>query len=350
MVKKEVIVVRKKDAEGSRRILLKVGLLDKEYKPLKKGDFVYFPLKKHKLVPSELLHVPFTLTTTSLDKFPRSPLNSLIIKLKRKYCRKPEFKVEKIGNLALLWIAEDFSSHKEEIIKAVSQTYKIRGIFEKISEVKGLHRIPKIRHLSGSKSAVTIHTEYGIKICVNLEKAYFNSRLANEHNRIASLVSLPEQILDMFAGVGPYSLHIAKKIARVEQNYGKVHKSRIVAVDINPTAIEFLERSTKLNKLEGTIYPIVADSAHVFNKQIRFNRIIMNLPHASYQYLPLATSILQTRGIIHFYTFSRKENPITAESAKFISISQNRLKISSVAILKDVAPHKVVVRVDAIKK
>ncbi len=350
MPKKYVIAVNKKDAEIVRRFLLKIELLDKGYRPLRRDKLVCFPLIDSSLSFLGQIQVPFALTTVDLEKNPKPPLESLLIGLEDIYGHQPELKIERIGDLALLSVTEDFKLHKQEIITAIKQTYKIKGIFEKISEIKGLYRVPAIRHLSGSRIPLTIHIEYGIKIYVNLEKTYFNPRLANEHNRVASLVSDSEQILDMFTGVGPYSLHIVKKLITMRRNDSEKFKSRVFAIDINPTAIDCLKRSIKLNKLNGMIYPIVADSTFVFHKRIRFDRIIMNLPHAAYQYLLLATSFLKTRGVVHFYTFSREEGPLAVEVAKFNSITKNQFQILSASILRAVAPHKVVVRIDAMKK
>ena len=43
-----------------------------------------------------------------------------------------------------------------------------------------------------------------------LKETYFSPRLANERKRITSLVKPGETVVDMFAGVAPFSIMIAK--------------------------------------------------------------------------------------------------------------------------------------------
>jgi tRNA (guanine37-N1)-methyltransferase len=82
-------------------------------------------------------------------------------------------------------------------------------------------------------------------------------------------------VLDMFAGVGPFSIVIARK-----------HPSATVyAVEKNPEAYRYLCINVALNKLVGRVTPIHGDAAKVVpSLQTKFNRVVMNLPHLS---LPL---------------------------------------------------------------
>ena len=79
-----------------------------------------------------------------------------------------------------------------------------------------------------------------------MAKAYFSPRLSQEHNRVSSLVKGKEVIIDLFAGVGPFSILIAKNNPDV----------RIFAIDINPVAVEFLEKNIRINRVDKTIVPL----------------------------------------------------------------------------------------------
>jgi tRNA (guanine37-N1)-methyltransferase len=123
-------------------------------------------------------------------------------------------------------------------------------------------------------------------------------------------VNSDEIILDMFAGIGPFPILIAKN-----------KKTIIFAVDINKSAIEYMKENIQLNKLKGKIIPILRDINEVAKekkkkKGIKFDRIIMNLPGTSYKYLDLAISMIKDDGIVHYYEFSNDYTQATQRIEK----------------------------------
>ena len=67
---------------------------------------------------------------------------------------------------------------------------------------------------------------------LDVKKVYFSPRLATERKRITDQVKNNEIIVDMFAGIGPFSISIARK-----------HKVKIYAIDINPYAYKYLKKN-----------------------------------------------------------------------------------------------------------
>ena len=80
---------------------------------------------------------------------------------------------------------------------------------------------------------VTIHREYGCRYKVDLAKAYFTPRLSTERSRILSWIKEGDTIIDMFAGVGPYSILLAKS----------KKPSNVIAIDKNPDAVYYLKEN-----------------------------------------------------------------------------------------------------------
>ncbi|MDR2966844.1 MAG: methyltransferase domain-containing protein [Methanobacteriaceae archaeon] len=204
-----------------------------------------------------------------------------------------------IGDLVILEIPENLEKYKAIIGEASLNFTKRKAIFMKKSAVKGIRRIREIEHIAGKKISQTIHKEHGIKLKLDLKDVYFSPRLATERLRVAKQVDSGEVILDMFAGIGPFPILIAKN-----------KKVKIFAVDINESAIEYMKESIKLNKLKGEITPILGDINEIakerFKKEgIKFDRIIMNLPGTSFEFLDLAISLIKNEGgIVHYYEFS----------------------------------------------
>jgi tRNA (guanine37-N1)-methyltransferase len=131
---------------------------------------------------------------------------------------------------------------------------------------------------------------------LDVAKAYFSPRLSYEHNRVASLVKQGETVIDLFAGVGPFAIQIAKTHEDV----------KVYAIDVNPDAVEFLKRNIRLNRVEGKVHPILADAKKVVEERFAgvADRVIMNLPEKAIEFVEAACKALKPDGgIVHFYSF-----------------------------------------------
>jgi tRNA (guanine37-N1)-methyltransferase len=167
--------------------------------------------------------------------------------------------------------------------------------------------VRKFEVIAGESKTETIHKEHGCTYYVDVAKTYFSPRLSHEHNRVASQVSEDETIVDMFAGVGPFSILIAKKRENV----------RAYAVDVNPEAIKYLEKNIVANRVQGRVIPILGDVRKVVKKQLVgvADRVIMNLPEKAIEYVDVSCETLKPEGgIMHYYEFARAPNPL--ENAK----------------------------------
>jgi tRNA (guanine37-N1)-methyltransferase len=167
-----------------------------------------------------------------------------------------------------------------------------RSVYMKL-ETTGVERKARLELLAGEDNPVTILKEYGIEFIVDLSKAYVNPRLGYERRRIALQVRPRELVLDLFAGVGGHAIHIAHLVP-----------AEIVAVDINPHAVELLGANIRRNtgKLKGLIHPIHAD-AQTIPEMIRrrFDRIISDNPTMHDMFIGVECSLSRKGTIIHHY-------------------------------------------------
>ena len=208
----------------------------------------------------------------------------------------------------------------------------LRAVYGKISTVGGF-RVQKLVHLAGEQVHETIYVEHGLRYPIPLGKVYINPRFATEHLRIAEMVKEGEYVLDMFAGVGGFSLLISSKgRARI-----------VVANDLNIHAIKALLGALRLNKsLIRTPILVLQTDARNLPSLLKpvFNRIIMNLPHESKKFLDTALKLCNPqRCIVHLYTVARNED----EAREDIP---SRLSIIGMRRVLDYAPRKFIYRLD----
>jgi len=250
-----------------------------------------------------------------------------------------------IGDIAIVEISEELSKYKEEVGKAIlTANPNLKTVLKKVSKIKGTHRTRKFEILAGEERTETVHREYGCTYNLDLAEVYFNPRLGYERNRISNSVTEGETILDMFAGVGPFSIQIAKRTENTE----------IFATDINPKAVEYLRRNIEINNLGERVTALEGDVRSIVDTKLRgeIDRIIMNLPGSSEIYIPTACRALKRRGgIIHYYQFAGGLDAQQEAEQTFIeAVQEVGRKVDNILNIRKVlqtAPREWQVAVDA---
>ncbi|MDH5390299.1 MAG: class I SAM-dependent methyltransferase family protein [Candidatus Bathyarchaeota archaeon] len=229
-----------------------------------------------------------------------------------------------VGDIAVIRVSEPLKERSKIIAEAVMQTHKrIKSVWRHASPVSGDFRLRGLEFVLGKRKTETFHREHGCVYKVDLEKCYFSPRLSYERMRIARQVQPDEVILNMFAGVGCYSIIIAK-----HSKSGK-----IFSIDINPFAIQYMQENIKLNKVEEKVVPVQEDAKKVIEERLQnvADRVPMPLPEKAYEYLDYALLALKpTGGWIHYYDFEhakKGENPIEKIESK-VSEKLQRLGVN----------------------
>lgn len=136
---------------------------------------------------------------------------------------------------------------------------KPRGIFW-LSGHKGVIRKPEIIRIEGSGGEVT-HRESGIIYHLDIEQVMFSQGNREEKVRISKMIHPGEFVADMFAGIGYFSLGMARAGARIH------------AMEINPVSFKFLIQNTILNGFTGKITAENGDCRNLLSGEYdRINR------------------------------------------------------------------------------
>ena len=201
---------------------------------------------------------------------------------------------DQIGDIIIVRIPDSLLPKKKVIGKALlDQVKTANSVFYQSSPVEGDFRTRNLELIEGQVKTETEYKENGCRFIVDVEKAFFSPRLSTERERISNLVNDDEVIINMFGGVGMFSLLAARK-----------KSCTIYNLDINPVASKLCEENIKLNKLKGTVISINGDSTEIIKKQLqnKADRVLMLLPEQSDEFLEVAISSLKKTGIIHYYS------------------------------------------------
>lgn len=224
-----------------------------------------------------------------------------------------------VGDIAIIRVPETLKQYSDIIAEAIMQTNKhIKTVLRQVSPVTSDYRLRELEWIAGERKTETIHKEHDCIFKIDLKRCYFSPRLAYERMRIAKQIQLGEVIVNMFAGVGCYSILIAKH-----------SRAEIYSIDTNPTAVRYMRENIKLNKIGEQVVSFQGDAKTVVEEKLRniADRVLMPLPEKAYKYLDYAMLALKpTGGWVHYYDFEhaeKGENPIEKVEARVAEKLQN---------------------------
>jgi len=201
---------------------------------------------------------------------------------------------DQVGDIIIVRIPDSLLSKKEIIGKTLLEQVKTaKSVFYQASSVEGDFRTRDLEILAGENKTETEYKEFGCRFIVDVEKAFFSPRLSTERDRIADLVQEGETVINMFGGVGMFSIIAAKR-----------KKCTVYNIDINPIAAKLCEKNIDLNKLAGKVISIHGDAAKIVEEKLnnKGDRVLMLLPERSDEFLDSAIFAAKNNGIIHYYS------------------------------------------------
>ncbi|MEN3017349.1 MAG: class I SAM-dependent methyltransferase family protein [Candidatus Methanosuratincola petrocarbonis] len=200
--------------------------------------------------------------------------------------------VDIIGRIAVIKIPREWEGIRHLVGERILATLGVDSVYRQTAPARQGDRVRGLEWLAGKRSTETVYSEHGCKFFVDISKVYFSPRLSNERRRIADLVAKGETVVNMFAGVGTFSIIIAKSKG-----------AKVYSIDNNPNAFELMIENVAQNRLNGRVVPILADAREAAAElQRSAERILMPLPELAEVYLEDAVRMLRGKGWIHVYT------------------------------------------------
>jgi len=262
--------VPKSIGEKKRQELLKEGLLDTGLVLCTDGDYLLLPL--------------------------REPCGGCERALFEEVPERPDLpRHDLIGGIAVL-----LDGGKEEAELLLNSRPSIHTVLTPEGPVEGEFRTRRFTVAAGEPTTRTRYTEYGLRFEIDLSLAYFSPRLSGERQRVLALIEEGERVLDMFAGVGPFAITLAR------------HARVVYAADINPGAVSLMSENITLNRVKNVL-PVLADAARLTGVLPRgFDRVVMNLPFGAVHFLDTALGLCRPGGTIHLYAMVGKEGALSS--------------------------------------
>ena len=240
---------------------------------------------------------------------------------------------DQIGDIIIVRIPDSLLTKKKLIGETLLSKVKIaKSVFYQASAVEGDFRTRNLEILAGEDKTETEYKEFGCRFTVDVENAFFSPRLSTERERISNLVQDGEIVVNMFAGVGMFSIMIAKK-----------KKCTVYSIDINPIAAKLCKQNIISNKLAGNVISINGDAAQIIQEQLenKSDRTLMLLPERSDEFLNSAINATKSGGIIHYYSHihaDKKSNAGKLSEEHYLQVTPVKSEILGSKIVRAVGP------------
>jgi len=355
------LIVRKEYAETVRSRILEEHLFDPQ-RSIGRDDLrVYFPLaagsetRLEEIIPEILRIDPEARSTreTSLTIERAHPVKPYDLIRSRasgflgpgEQGLLPE-RWEMLGDCLILKGIETLGAHMIDVARVYQSVLGARYTLLDEGGISGELRLPGTRVLippADGKFEVE-HVENSIDFVLDPREVMFSSGNVDERMRIPTIVNkghLPpglekdhtkgEVVLDMFAGIGYFTLPIAF--------HCNVHK--VLAIEKNPVSYGFLRKNVLVNRVEEKVICILGDNRRVEVPSVA-DRIVMGYVGGTLKFLPRALEISAPEGcLVHLHDTVPVETGregLWEEAISIIEEAGNRGKLLSGRRVKSFAP------------
>jgi len=113
----------------------------------------------------------------------------------------------------------------------------------------------------------------------------------DERERMKMLDCTGETVVDMFAGIGYFTLPIAKY----------ANPKKVIACEKNPDSYEFLVKNIELNGVEEIVTPVLGDNRDLKIERSSVDRILMGYVQTTSEFIPKALEMIRPGGMIHYH-------------------------------------------------
>lgn len=315
-------------AEELRRKLNSIGGVRKDRKIVEDGDKVLIPISE-RVSPSIISEMSLEIVegeTASRHMF-HSPMEQILDVIDVEDWIRPLLprKWEKIGDIVIMRFPEEIAHKRAEIAKTYAQVLRAKTICADVGGISGTYRKPVVEVVLGTETE-TAHKENGVRYMMDVTKIMFSSGNVDERQRMGELDCSNETVVDMFAGIGYFTLPVA------------VHggAKKVIACEINPDAQYYLERNVKLNGVDGTVEVFKGDNRDLPGSRFA-NRVIMGYV-ATERFLEKGISLVRPGGVVHFHDTVPVDKTYLIQESIEKAAGDREVEITSFRVVKSYAP------------
>lgn len=278
------------EAGPAIRRLMDAGIVDRHAKISKADGFRLVPVLPERIPEVEALGYRVSEGEAhSLDRSsPQERISLRLSGIPELAGRLPD-RWEFVGDIVILKLDSACTPYLKEIGDAYAEVLGARTVCADVHGVSGELRRPSMEVIHGTGTE-SVRLENGIRYRFDVAKVMFASGNTDERMRMRRLDCTGETVVDMFAGIGYFTLPLARY----------AHPRRLFACEKNPDSYAYLVRNIADNGVSDVVTPILADNRALAGAGFA-DRILMGYVQTTSEFVPTALRLIREGGIIHYH-------------------------------------------------
>jgi tRNA wybutosine-synthesizing protein 2 len=151
--------------------------------------------------------------------------------------------------------------------------------------IEGEYRVPRLERIAGDETLTEV-SEQGVRWRFDAAQIMFAAGNRTERARVGRLVQPGETVVDLFAGIGYFSIPAAR--------LGKAR--RVFAVEKNPVAVRYLRENVALNRVADRVAVVAGDNRTVPLPRGEGDRVFLGYLPTAVPWIPRALETLRPEG------------------------------------------------------
>ncbi len=206
-----------------------------------------------------------------------------------------------------------------------------QSVLNHVGSALGEYRIPNVEHLAGLENTETTFTENRCTFTLDPAKVMFSPGNKKERLRFPTLITSTDYVLDMFAGVGQFTIPIGV--------HGK--PTHIESIEKNPVAYGYLVKNINQNNLSAITTPKFGDCRQLASTN-KASVVLMGLLPMDFQaFLPTAVNAIKQKGRVYCHFIAESGQASTKLTRALVPFHRPSLSLEPlhITLVKKIRSH-----------
>jgi tRNA wybutosine-synthesizing protein 2 len=192
---------------------------------------------------------------------------------------------QRLGRVLLVRLPEELRPYHALIGSAWQEELGVVTVLVPFGPIAGELRTPQVERIAGSETETEV-TEQGIRWRFDAARIMFAAGNRTERVRVGELVRPGETVVDLFAGIGYFSIPAAV--------LGRA--ARVVSVEKNPVALHYLHENVRRNGVADRVEVVTGDNRTVALPVRAADRVFLGYLPSAVPWVARALETVRPRG------------------------------------------------------